>query len=91
MISRMLFNTFVTLCLALVFLRAQALSEPQSTRSKTLNFEEDVVEGINRKPLDSVAQVSELDGHTLHHLYKRRATFSDRDELMIQAIHGGKP
>lgn len=63
-----------------------ALGSPASAglggRSTTINFEDEVVEGINRKPLDSVSQISERDAKGRPHLYRKRAGFSDKDGVL---------
>ena len=45
-------------------------------RSKVIDFEDEVVEGVNKKPLDSLNQISERNGHTKKpHLYRKRGGF----------------
>lgn len=68
--------------MTLITLEANA----QSKRSTVLNFEDEMVEGINRKPLDSVNQISERDKKKRGHLYKKRAGFADRDQLMMNEL-----
>jgi len=67
----------------LISLQSQAF---QGKRSTNINFEDEVVEGINRKPLDSVNQISERDKNGKSHLYRKRAGFSDRDQLLTQEL-----
>jgi hypothetical protein len=55
-------------------------------RSTSINFEDEMIEGINRKPLDSVNQISERDGRGKQHLYRKRAGFSDRDLVLTQEL-----
>lgn len=66
-----------------VTLRSEAL---EGKRSTSINFEDEMIEGINRKSLDSVNQISERDGRGKQHLYKKRAGFSDRDQLLTQEL-----
>jgi hypothetical protein len=54
-----------------------------SKRSRSINFEDEVVEGINRKPLDAFNQLSEQNGRGKNHLYHKRAGFADRDESLL--------
>ncbi len=61
-------------------------SHSQNKRSKNINFEDELVEGINRKPLDSVNQLSELDANRKNHLYRKRAGFVDRDRLVMDEL-----
>ena len=63
--------------LTLFILIAMAASSYGSERKKELNFEDDLIEGINRKPLDSVSQISEKNDDEHSHLYRKRASFSD--------------
>ncbi|MBS1957870.1 MAG: hypothetical protein JST80_00215 [Bdellovibrionales bacterium] len=57
-----------------------------SKRSTVLNFEDEMVEGINRKPLDSVNQISERNKKGKSHLYKKRAGFADRDQILMNEL-----
>ena len=52
-------------------------------RSTSINFEDEVVEGINRKPLDSFNQISEQNDRRKNHLYRKRAGFQDRDSSLL--------
>ncbi|MBU6154572.1 MAG: hypothetical protein KGP28_09755 [Bdellovibrionales bacterium] len=66
----------------LIFLVAPALAQ-ESKRSKNINFEDELVEGINRKPLDAFNQISERNKKQKNHLYKKRSGFTDRDETLL--------
>ena len=45
-------------------------------RSKVIDFEDEVVEGLNKRPLDSLSQISERDRKKHKpHLYRKRAGF----------------
>lgn len=63
-----------------------ALSQAQSKRSTVLNFEDEMVEGINRKPLDSVNQIGEKNKNKKNHLYRKRAGFADRDQILMNEL-----
>jgi len=58
----------------------------ESKRSKSINFEDELVEGINRKPLDSVNQLSEFEANQKKHLYRKRAGFVDRDRIVMEEM-----
>ena len=58
----------------------------EGKRSTSINFEDEMIEGINRKPLDSVNQISERDGRGKKHLYRKRAGFSDREKALTQEL-----
>lgn len=50
---------------------------PASTRSKSIKFEDDVVEGMNRNPLDSAESLGRRDNGNHGHLYKKPTDFKD--------------
>jgi hypothetical protein len=72
-----------TLIIFVLLISQQAFSQDGNKRSKSINFEDEVVEGINRKPLDSFNQLSEQNGRGKNHLYRKRAGFADRDEMLL--------
>lgn len=55
----------------------------QSKRSKSINFEDELIEGINRKPLDSFNQLSEQNKNKKSHLYNKRSGFNDRQQVLF--------
>lgn len=64
----------------------------ENRRSKTISFEDELIEGINRKPLDQLNQISERNGSGNSHLYRKRKTFQDRNRILFREWnHGGKP
>ncbi len=47
-----------------------------SQRTKVIDFDDEVVEGMNKRPLDSVSQVSDPGKRARKpHLYRKRASF----------------
>ncbi len=74
------------LCVFLVLFSMDVMAAEGTKRSKSLNFEDEMVEGINRKNLDSVNQISERDQRNLQHLYRKRATFWDRDQELMNEM-----
>lgn len=47
-------------------------------RQKQIDFDADVVEGMNKQPLDSLSQFSEDEGgRSKNHLYRRTKKFKD--------------
>jgi hypothetical protein len=44
-------------------------------RSKSLDFDNDVIEGMNKNPLDSLTRVGNQDDKQQGHLYRRKADF----------------
>lgn len=55
------------------------------SRQKVIDFDDEVVEGVNKRPLDSLSQISERDRKRRKpHLYRKRAGF--RSE-MAETLH----
>ncbi len=59
-------------------------ADKHSDRQKIIDFEDEVVEGLNKKPLDSLSQISEKNKKKGRpHLYKKRVGFkSEIDETL---------
>lgn len=54
---------------------------------KVIDFDDDVVEGVNRKPLDSLNQISEADKRkTKSHLYRKRASFKNEVQETLKMM-----
>jgi hypothetical protein len=52
---------------------------------KTLDFDAEVVEGMNRQPLDSLTQTSEGDGSgSKNHLYRRIKNFNEESQELVR-------
>ena len=76
-------SIFLFLCLT----HFSWMSHAQDTqRSKSIHFEDELVEGINRRPLDAFNQVSEGDLNSHSHLYRKRSGFADRDQLLFEEL-----
>ncbi|MCM2278518.1 MAG: hypothetical protein NDJ89_10630 [Oligoflexia bacterium] len=72
---RFLRLAFAILILSMADLSAIAAGR-DSKRAKVIDFEDEVVEGLNRRPLDSLSQISERDRKRKKpHLYRKRASF----------------
>ena len=72
---------------------AQAFSLPSafgaevSKRQKVIDFEDEVVEGMNKRPLDSFNQISEANKKKKkQHLYRKRAGFRTETAQTISEI-----
>jgi hypothetical protein len=51
-------------------------AKEKSNRAKVIDFEDEIVEGLNKRPLDSLSQISERDRKRKKpHLYRKRAGF----------------
>lgn len=55
-------------------------------RSKVINFEDEVIEGVNRKSLDSVAQITEQNRKNKIRLYQKRVGFSDLNKDLVNQV-----
>jgi hypothetical protein len=75
-----------TLIFCIIILISSTSYANDSKRSKSINFEDELVEGINRKPLDSVNQLSEFEANQRKHLYSKRAGFVDRDKVVMAEL-----
>ena len=76
-------RTFGSMIFAILMILAVPALAQDTKRSKNINFEDELVEGINRKPLDAFNQISERNKKSKNHLYKKRSGFSDRDETLL--------
>ncbi len=74
MILKSLFYLFVPFTLILTAFAKDA--PPRANRQKTIDFEGELVEGVNKRPSDSLNQISEYrNRRKKHHLYKKRQGF----------------
>ena len=71
------------LFILILFVSSISFAQEDTKRSKNINFEDEVIEGINRKPLDAFNQLSEQNGRGKNHLYHKRAGFADRDDSLL--------
>lgn len=76
----------VTQTISIIEARAQDTPRFSGKRSKVINFEDEVVEGINRKSLDSVSQITEQNRKKKLRLYQKRAGFHDLNQEMIDQV-----
>jgi len=44
-------------------------------RGRVIDFEDSLVEGVNKRPLDSLSQIGDADRRKRPHLYRKRAGF----------------
>jgi hypothetical protein len=62
--------------LGFAFTLQDASAAEKGTRSKVIDFDDETIEGMNRRPLDSVSQISEKDKRKHKpHLYRKRTGF----------------
>lgn len=64
-----------------------SLSYAESKRGKVIDFEDELVEGVNKRPLDSVSQISERDrrGRRMH-LYRKRQGFKNETQESLTEV-----
>jgi hypothetical protein len=67
--------------------RVKVGNAPTEDSKKSLDFDGEVVEGMNRQPLDSLTQVSEGDdGNSKNHLYRRNKKSKDENRELAREI-----
>lgn len=89
MIRVLILTLFVLLDLALppIAHASQKSISKNSNRSRVIDFEDEVVEGMNRRPLDSLSQISEQERRRRKlHLYRKRAGFKSETSETLRAI-----
>lgn len=77
--------------LALIFVIASVVSSSafagKSKRQRTIDFDDEVVEGLNKRPLDSLSQISERDRKRHKpHLYHKRVGFRDETRETLHQL-----
>jgi len=73
-------------CLVVLLLSAPLL-HASDKRGKIIDFEDDVVEGLNRRPLDSLNQISEAERRRRKtHLYHKRAGFRFENAETLRTV-----
>lgn len=74
-----------TLIAALV--PASAAAAGKGDRSKVIDFEGELVEGMNKRPLDSLSQISEADKkRNRPHLYQVRRGFRHETRELLREL-----
>lgn len=73
--------------LTMVLASPSAMAEKKSKREKVIDFEDEVVEGMNKRPLDSLNQISEKNKKRKKpHLYRKRAGFRSETAETIEEL-----
>lgn len=61
-------------------------SAPEKSQ-KQVDFEDEMIEGVNRQPLDSLSQISDQDdGRGPSHLYRKRDSIKDEIDESIRGL-----
>lgn len=77
----------VAVFFSLLLLSLQAHAIDDTKRAKVIDFEDEVVEGLNKKPLDSVDQISEANRKKHKpHLYRKRGGFRTETAESLRAM-----
>jgi hypothetical protein len=77
------------LCLGLLELEGCSPGAAAEKRSKVIDFENEVVEGLNKQPLDSLSSLSEAEKRRRKpHLYRKRAGFRSETADTLRVMHG---
>ena len=77
----------VTLSVSLSIQNVFAEDRKNPSRKKVIDFEGDLVEGVNKRPLDSLSEISEQQRKRRKtHLYRKRKGFSTESEKMISEL-----
>lgn len=79
---------YLTFCLILAsFLLLREMCFGAEKRSKVIDFDDEVVEGLNKRPLDSLNEIAERDRKKHKpHLYRKRAGFRTETEETLRQI-----
>ncbi len=76
-----------TLLIAVIVFLGMTHSPFAGDRSQVIDFEDEVIEGLNKKPLDSLSQISERDRKRRQfHLYRKRAGFSSETQELLREV-----
>ena len=71
-----------------------AQAQPRGgSRQKVIDFDDELVEGMNKKPLDSVSQLGDGKGRRKKpHLYRKRGSFrlESQDAFRTLGMTGGR-
>lgn len=71
-----------------IFLVSALVSSSVSAeeRSTKIDFEDVLVEGMNKQALDSLSHFAEGDGNERFHLYRKRAGFRDLHKSLVEEL-----
>jgi hypothetical protein len=84
-ISTLILRKMMNLSVLCSFLLSLPLYAQQ--RSKTLDFDDSLVEAVNKKPLDSYNQIADRNRKRIRpHLYQKRAHFDHEMSEKISAL-----
>lgn len=76
--------------LFLLVLGLSAWSLQAEKRSTKIDFEDALVEGMNKQPLDSLSQLAEDDAHRRYRLYRKRGGYRDLHETLLEEMRNSQ-
>lgn len=66
---------------------AAATISPNHQSQKVLDFDDETIEGLNKRPLDSLSQISEKDKRRHRpHLYRKRVGFRSETSETLRTL-----
>lgn len=69
---------------------ATAVSEPEFKRSGNISFEDQLVEGMNRNPFDSLTSVQSEEMRSMGRIYKVKTRFTTEIKTTIEETNYGQ-
>lgn len=63
-----------------------AANNSKSNRQTVMDFEGDLVEGVNKRPWDSLSQISDKNARRRAHLYQKRKGFRTENRETLQEL-----
>lgn len=78
----------VQLTALLVFMSLFVMFEAYagSKREKVIAFDDDLVEGLNKRPLDSLQQLGSAGNRRKSHLYRKRGSYPTETKITLQEM-----
>ena len=64
----------------------EAKAKPTENRNKNIDFEDDLVEGLNKQPLDSLSEVLERQKSKKKHLYRKKKNFKEENKQTLREM-----
>jgi hypothetical protein len=74
------------LALALTSCETWAGNTKKESHQKVIDFEGDLVEGVNKRPWDSLSQISDKNARRRSHLYQKRKGFRTENRETLQEL-----
>jgi hypothetical protein len=73
--------------LGFAFTLQDAAASERGSRQKVIDFEDETIEGLNKRPLDSLNQISERDKRRRKpHLYRKRMSFRSETSETLRVL-----